>query len=225
MNGYDRYHELVVEWAAEYMKPHVKEYEQGVDVSTKDHSFFIKLFREFSEIPDTVKALKLSGIFISLAPPRSKKVTHDDYIRYHIHAYLQEIYILKERLISYAKKLQRVYAKTQRKTIFDESVNPMFELVANFFKDLVSIRGGHVHACRFSDEGLDKLVTYTLISNFNDEYVHLTKIKYKLLQLEWKGRVKDINKAMMTLLDTYCNALFNAITEEGKIVVPGAFVK
>ena len=133
---------------------------------------------------------------------------------------MQEVYILKERLNSYATKLKRVYSKTERKTRFDKQVAPLFKLVEESFKGIVNTRGRHVHSYRYSDDDLDCLSSLTFISAFNEDFVDDAKFEYRWVQRTWRLRVKENNKQTMKLLDVYFDRMYEAVTDNGKVVVP-----
>jgi hypothetical protein len=220
MRGYARYERIVVDWAGDYMRPFYEAKKRGEQVPEKDNSFFQKIFYGFTEISGAVDALKLAEIFILLAPPRTRRIKRDDYLKYHINAYLQEVYILEARLKAYATKLKRAYSKTDRHITLVQNIDPLFELVKDTFEGIVNTRGRHVHLYRYSDDDLDRLSSLILISRFKDEFLYDAKFEYKLMQLTWKKRVKENNDATLKLLDYYFDAMYEAVTEDGNIVVP-----
>lgn len=98
MTGYEKYQSLMANWAAEYMQPFIGVDGDREEMPEPSRVFLAKLFCGFTEVSGAEEALRLSEVLISLAPPRSRKIRKDEYLKYHINAYIQEVYILKERL-------------------------------------------------------------------------------------------------------------------------------
>jgi len=219
MEAYERYEMLMTDWASEYIRPFVSK-KKKEEIPEQFRVFFTKLFFGFTEISSAVEALKLGEVLISLAPPRSTQINRDEYLKYHINAYLQEVYILKERLKSYITKLKRVYSKTKQKNRFDKQTSPLFKFVKVSFEDVVNTRSDHVHSYRYSDDHLDRLSSLTLISRYKEDFIDDAKLKFKWVQRTWKQRVKENNKQTMKLLDIYFDRLYEAVTKDGRVVVP-----
>lgn len=219
MEGYEKYEELMANWAIDYMRPFVGSHEKA-EMPAGSKAFFGKIFDGFSEISRSYEALKLAEILISVAPPRSKKINRDEYIKYHINAYLQEVYILKERLNSYLTKLKRVYKKTKQKEKFEEETALLFDLVKKTLGGVVDTRGDHVHEYRYNDDELIMLSSLTLISNHDDEFLTFASLSYQKVKRIWSTRIKENNITTKKLLDMYFERLYEAVTVDGKIVVP-----
>jgi hypothetical protein len=111
LEGYNRFEKLVADFSPEYLKPFydAKLKNENLYPSQKDLEFII--FNGFNEITASLENIKLTLAFISLVPPKSKKINRSDYLKYHIHVYLQEIYILKERLNEYKETVQKLFNK------------------------------------------------------------------------------------------------------------------
>jgi hypothetical protein len=220
MKGYSRYERLVADWAAAYIKPIHEAHQRGEQLPKIHNSFFEKAFRGFIEISSTVEALRLTQAFVSLTPPKSRRIKKPDYLKYHVGVYLQEIYILKERLNAYATKIQRAYSKSSRKNLAEARITPLFEVVKTAVDGLVLTRGAHVHDIRYSDEDLDRVSMFSLVSDANEEFEDAFRLSYKLAKTTWSKRIKDNNEATMKLLDTYFDELYAVITIDGEIHAP-----
>lgn len=160
-------------WGAEYTAPIIENNQKGTLAEPSKHKTFNTIFYGFSEITDTFEALKLSEVLISLAPPKSKKISNDKYIKYLVSTYLQDVYILKERLNSYATKLKRLYAKAGCDETIYTYIEPIFSFVKDSLDNSVKRRGVHVHANRYSDGDLDNVAQMALISNYDDKFIRV----------------------------------------------------
>ena len=219
LEGYNRFEKLVADFSPEYLKPFydAKLKNENLYPSQKDLEFII--FNGFNEITASLENIKLTLAFISLVPPKSKKINRSDYLKYHIHVYLQEIYILKERLNEYATTLQRRYTKINKEINVKEYITPLFQIVKMMFNDITNVRSKHVHAQRFSDSDLDWLSSTTLLSKFHDEYELPSKRIYKKVSQEWETTIKKNTKEINKIIDIYFNTIYAVITKNDKLIL------
>lgn len=220
MSGYSDYGVLMAEWASEYMRPIAENHKNGILTESSKHIPFNTIFYGFTEISNTFDALRLSEILVSVAPPRSKRINDDEYIKYVINTYLQDVYILKERLNTYATKLKRMHARCGRDILVQTHIDPLFEFVKSSLDALVNTRGSHVHAYRYSDEALDSLAQLALISRYNSEYEQHYKFSYKKAQRIWSSRIKSNNEATEKLLDHYFGSIIKIVKVNGSVFMP-----
>lgn len=220
MQGFARYEKLMADWAAGYLMPIYKAHKNGAPNPPSDHGFFTKIFKGFNEISSTVEALRLAHVFVSLAPPKSRRIDKDKYLKYHVSVYLQEVYILKERLNAYATRVQRAYSKSSQKTKADIKIAPLFDLVKTALDGVVETRGNHVHDTRYSDDDLDWVSTLALASQYEKELVESFNWEYKQAMRTWKDRINHNNKETEKLLDKYFDALFDVITVNNEVLDP-----
>ncbi len=77
----------MADWAGEYILPFVGTKKQG-EMPEPSKILVTKLFYGFTEISGAVEALRLAEVLISIAPPKSNRIKRDEYLKYHINAYL-----------------------------------------------------------------------------------------------------------------------------------------
>ncbi len=130
MTALEKFEEAMMVLGNEYLSPFVQEkLETGEIKGNPDHTVYRKIFYGYSEILNARDALKLSQSLISVAPPRSVKVNKDEYLIYNINSFLNDIYILKERLNTYATWIKRLYRNNLKKKKIEESIDPLFEFI------------------------------------------------------------------------------------------------
>jgi len=220
MSGYSEYGELMATWASSYMKPIIENHQKGTLTEPSKHKPFNTIFYGFTEITNTFDALRLSETLISVAPPRSSRISHDEYIKYLINTYLQDVYILKERLNSYATRLKRLHAKSGRGDLAEQHIDPLFEIIKSGLDGLVNTRGSHVHANRYSDDDLDNLSQMALISKFDPKFEAHYKFSYKKAKNIWSSRMKSNNDVAEKILDYYFETLSKVVIENGRVFMP-----
>ena len=87
----------------------------GINVSTpvnrklSPNEYFIanKLFRPLKEIADTIEAIENIPIFAMTFPYKRQGISRAIYLKYHVENYLNELYLLKNRLISYLNLIDK----------------------------------------------------------------------------------------------------------------------
>jgi len=153
----------------------------------------------FREIESTLKTLSLIEAMLKVAPPRSRSISKFEYLKFVIGAHLQELYILDQRLTTYAKKVSRAY-----KTRIDEA--PLAQSVLDTFDSLIKTRGEHVHVRRFEDKRIDLLLGATFVEHLVEGIRINTAQKYKTIQAEWHTSIKKIIQSHESFLRTILNA-------------------
>lgn len=211
--GYARYQRAVSDLSCEYINPAWEAKKRGKVLNRPTDSAFEALFRGFIEISDTLEALALTETLLGLAAPRSSKVKKDEYLKYLVGAYLQEVYILEQRLTAYAKKMLRLYNHPAHIPALEDSIQ-------STFGGITRTRGAHVHSQRFTDEMLDMLARTSLVSIFKPEFAEDLHFEYKYVQRQWRKIVKTNNAATRAFLDQYFDELFVLISKSGKFVFP-----
>jgi hypothetical protein len=139
--------------------------------------------------------------------------------------YLNEIYILRERLKSYFTIIGRLYKKDPSHKNILKKTRPLFTVVHESFKGIIETRGSHVHRTRFYDEDLDRLSSQEFLSDHgNDELIfikNLFKFEYRTVRRKLKKTIKNNNKQIRILLDACFDVLYEIVTDQrGNIKYP-----
>jgi len=212
-SGYDEMLKMMADFASSYLDPAWRKRKIGERHELATDGVFSEIFSGFTEIGSALDALALIEELLRLAPPRSKRVDKDSYLKFLVGSYLQEMYILEQRLTAYATKLSRLY----RKPLLLGTVK---SVVYEPLKELINTRGAHVHKRRFSDERLDSVSTLAFFRREGHELGEDLESEYKLAQLEWSKRVRDNNRATRRIIDQYCALLEVVICKDGKVTFP-----
>ena len=218
--GYSRYEHMLASFGREYLVPAINASKRGERLERPEDSAFTAVYYGFTEIVNTFEALNLSELLLSLAPPRSRRIVKDEYLKYLVSAYLQDVYILKERLNSYATKVSRLYVRDKEAKAIMASLVPSFTTIAASFDGISSTRGAHVHAQRYSDKELDMLAQISLVNRLSKKSEFDLHEGYKLVRAKWHSTVKSNNLITRQILDHYCDSLFEVVTKYGKLVLP-----
>ncbi len=167
----------------------------------------------FREIESTLKTLSLIETMVRVAAPRSRSISKFEYLKFLIGAHLQELYILEQRLTTYAKKVSRAY-----KTRIDEA--PLVQSVLDTFDNLIKTRGEHVHVRRLEDKRIDLLRGAAFVEHLVEGIRIDTARKYKTIQAEWHASIKRNNVIAREFLEGYFECLLVGITQDGFLILP-----
>lgn len=204
---------LMADFASNYLDPAWKKERAGQPYQLPTDAAFTDIFHGFTEINSTIDAIELIEVLLRSAPPRSRKLKKDVYISFLIGAYLQEIYILEQRLTAYAKKISRLY---------DSKFLPVAvqQVVFKPLEGIINTRGAHVHQRRFSDKSLDMVSALALFRRLEHEMGDDLEVVYKTTQLEWMSRFKVNAEAIREIVNGFCRLLKSIICNNEIIVLP-----
>ncbi|ELB2259542.1 hypothetical protein QNZ79_004457 [Vibrio parahaemolyticus] len=220
MDNFEQYQNIMADWAAETLGAHKDSIVAGETVEFENQDFFYMVFRGFTEITDTFEALEFSATLLSVASPRSKKVAKEKYIRFVVNTYLQDVYILKERLNAYATKIKRAHERMGRSELVEAHIEPLFESVKTRLQGLVNARGGHVHQERFRDELLSEASSLELLVQFDDKFEFYYERTVTQVKRDWHERIVSNNEATKAILNDYFGGMLRVVAENDRVITP-----
>jgi len=176
---------------------------------------FGELFSGFSEIGtsyDTLKALEtlpLSGVGFS----------EDQCIQINVECYLNEVYVLQERLFRHsdavcakALKLARTNPDRMKISALKKSLR---KIVFDSLKPFSDVRNSHIHDGRFVDEDMTRVRSmHQLVNHGSPEMKRLTPYYERCcqeLRSKWAKMFCQNNCEVCRLLDIYCEALYQPV--------------
>lgn len=132
-----------------------------------NEQYWLDWFYRFSEIDRSLNRLDQTLVYLSHYTDsralRFHGLSEADWVRYHIEAYFQEMYILSERLRRFLREAEKVVIGT-RDEVGLSSVTKLKTVLESSFKMVVSTRGKHVHEYRFQSDELRDLDTLVLLT-------------------------------------------------------------
>ena len=216
MKGFEKYLEIFVSKIRELLADgdlkNNKEYQDG-----------------FREIANSYYCLLDIEIYIGRFPYNKTGISKTRHLSYHMENYLNEIYILRERLNAYLKKIGRLYKGDPSHETILKKIEPLFALVNKSLKDIIDTRCSHVHKIRFHSEDLDRLSSLELLSTLlsthgNNELTFIKNffnLEYRTIRRKFKIVIKNNNKQIKILLDACFDVLYEIVTDQqGNIKYP-----
>ncbi len=192
--------------------------------------FFGDLFYGFNEIYISFERLKDLEVFISRFPNTKTQIAKIDYLRFLIEYYLNEAYLLKERLNKYSKKIRDSYIEDKRYISIREICDQLINTVEDSLENIIELRGSHIHEVRYLDKDIKRLISLILYKVYLDELqkylpddfvIPNFKNEYRKLRKKWKKIFKENNKQIKILLNIYFKTMLKIVlNSDGEISYP-----
>ncbi|HUX79171.1 MAG TPA: hypothetical protein VMW10_05440 [Alphaproteobacteria bacterium] len=199
------------------------------NISPLEYFISNKLFRPMSEILSTLEAIENIAIYARSFPYKRQGVSRATYLKYHVENYLNELYLLKNRLIAYLKIIEKSYKKSDISEDVATTISPLYKVVSEALKGYIEVRGAHVHKHRYSDDEFDRLSTLELLSRGKDKFgvimSNLYNTAYGEIRKKWVDKIKADITEVDYLLEFYFEHLLRAISKDGKLLFPNKLRK
>ncbi len=178
---------------------------------TKDQRYLSIVFQGVIEIDSCCETLDDILIYMRSFPYRAEQITKPRHLKYHIENFLNESYILKERMIAYSTKLGRAYRGDNRHQPISTGMREVAQMVEASMRNIVGVRGRHVHVERHSDSGLDRLETFDLLRRqdllLDDDMLDIYQDTYIRTRREWRQRLAEARAGIQSVVDEYSNQI------------------
>jgi len=228
LDGYMKFEKLMANFVPKFIEPLAEEKLKNENFFSTQEGIEFIIFNGFSEISDSIKTLKLIEKFIKINPPEENEINYSNYLTYHVHNYLQEMYIIKERLTTYSTKIKRSYNKVIDNNILKDTIESLMKIILEALNSITGSDGArnkHVHAEKFKDEELNWLSSTTFLSNFHDEFTIQSKLAYIKAKDKWSRTVENNNYELDKLIDIFFNTIYAVISINNKVVLPEEYIR
>lgn len=179
------------------------------------------------EILSSYESLLDAELYIRRFPYTETRITRMRHLRYVFENYLNEIYILKVRLIAYTKAIEEFYAIGNRRKKVRQITQPLFTFTSNFFKEFVAERGEHVHSRRYDSvnisrlEAMERLSTSNPSTEWASHMYNYFELVYKDTRKNKSKEIQDHNQKIKNLLDSYFEKLYPVLFDsDGNLLMP-----
>lgn len=202
-----------------------------IKINHSQKTLFIanKLFRPMLEIISTMEVIENIPIYMSSFPYAKSKISKLSYIKYHLENFMNEVYILEKRLFAYFKLIEKEYREETNAIHIKKVLKLTSKHVEDSLKNVRSLRGGHVHKFRYSDNDLDHLSALQLLSTHKDKREEdlpfycrpdYFDAQYKIIRKEKVKNIKDGIEKLWDILETCFEAMLSIISKDGEIIYP-----
>ena len=196
-----------------------------VERNEKEDRAPIELFHRMFEIETSIQNLFDAEIYIRRFPFIKTRVTKVRYLRYVFVNYLSEVYLLKQRLKSFLKLVEDLYANGSQRKEVKKVTQPLFRLVATAFENIIAARSMHVHKETYSDKLLEKLGILELISKGDEEkeyqlnWLGYVEWQYRDVRKQKAKQIREINQEIEKILDFFFSELYPIVFDDEQNVV------
>ena len=187
---------------------------------TERELFMGKMFRGFWEIDKSLETLEDIAFYVGRFPFQKTRVSPERYLQFHVEAWFAEVYILRERLDSYLRVLERQYKSDPGLPAIRARVKRLTDWLVKTLEGVSKTRGQHVHSVRFNNDGISRLGTINLlIHGSEDDLTHVMRLYHRIerrkVKKVWKSRLVANNEQIRKLLDIFFENLFPVVFDEG----------
>lgn len=213
-----KFEKLLENLTREYITPILKKHinTSPLPVNTNDLKHII--LTQTGEIQATIDALDLILLLSEDEVPELLKNKKSEYLLFQIQCHLHELYILKEKLISFVNIIKKRY----RKTINGDSYNSIFETINTSLSHVVNTRNGHVHSSRFHTYELNTLALAKLSCKYriNLEAEIEAELYFLDQQAQWSKQIRKNNEETKNLIEFCYGFIYTIITFKGDFAYP-----
>jgi len=154
--------------------------------------------------------------YIGHFPYSEDKVAKHRHLQFHIEAFLQEIYILQVRLVQLATFIERKHKKDPRHPRIKAACPVLQDYVVKATKDMVAVRGSHVHKWRYSDNQLERLSGISFYTMMPNEMIQKTfkwyyESEYRKIRKQRRAWVAKAIEDSQMLVDAYFDQVFKLV--------------
>ena len=189
-------------------------------ISYADDKFFQALMFGLYEIVSSYQCCEDIVQYLRRHPRGLNGITKLRNLRFIIEAYLQEMYILRERLDRFPGNLRSAAKKgSEVHVILKKLIRELRQIVDSHLRGIIGLRCQHVHSCRFSDGELSALSTLEfLVNKASVPLEGMYEVRFIRLRKKWQNSVRNNNQVIQTLLDGYAELIYSAVfTKAGKL--------
>jgi hypothetical protein len=201
----------------------------SINRSLTEEEFLISVINQHSsEINNSFESLLDTEVYVRRFPYKNARVTKVRYLRHAIETHFSNVYILKQRLKTFLKVLEDLYAKDSHRKKVRKITQPLFQSNSKAFEGIVAVRSSHVHKESYRDKELSRLETMELLllggksdqpwMQYLENYF---ESQYKRIREKKAKEIRAINKTIEDILDDYFEEIYPILfDQEGHIILP-----
>lgn len=186
---------------------------------------FSLLWDGYTEIVGCLDGMKMARELLQLDVRSFGDLKRAEYLRFILGGYMNEGYMLKERMTTYATQVSRMYCDP------GQNPKPLHDLpgrVEQAFDAHTKWRGAHVHSVRYDTRDLNTLSSVDLIveSSIEESEENARDTKrygnalYDKQREYWSAKMTEGIDSIEAALGQYFGELLQVIAKDGLIFVP-----
>lgn len=191
---------------------------------SRDEQYFRAAMNHCREIERAADSIRDITVFIRRFPYSGTGVSRVRYLRHNIESYLQDVYILRERLNSFLPVLKKKFRFAPQAGDISDRLDGLHQFVESTMKSMLAARSYHVHEYRYNEPDLDRLDTLELLVESSPEQVFdgYYQAEYRRIRRRWAATISASVESMDAILDGYFDMLSTFMIIDGQLVYPPA---
>jgi hypothetical protein len=179
-----------------------------------------------AEIETTLDTMRDIEFYMGQFPYSGAKVAKHRHLMFHTQAFLNELYILQQRLLRILAFIERNHRGDARLDHIKDVSLVLRNFVTESMKKGVAIRGRHVHEWRLSDNDHDRLIGMSLYTKMPHGGIQRAfkayyDSEYKRIRRSRREWVASGIGVSQELVDAYFDELFKLVFDgKGTLVYP-----
>lgn len=177
-----------------------------------------------AKVQNTLDTMRDIEFYMSRFPYSEAKIARHRHLIFHVQAFLNELYILRQRLLRLLSFIERNHRRDARLDYIKGVCEVLKNFVIGSMEKGVGIRGRHVHEWRLSDSDHDRLIGMSLsmsmpyvgIQNAFRSYYDSEYKRIRVRQREWVASGIELSQG---LVDAYFDELFKLVFDGNGVMV------
>ena len=181
-----------------------------------------------SDIQTTIDTMTDIEFYIRQFPYSEQKIAKHRHLQFHVEAFLNELYILQERLLRFLKFIERQYKRDPRIDHIKAACKVLNDWVIDSMRKAIAMRGSHVHKWRWSrySDDIDRLGGIDLYTKMPSKKIQKAfkayyESEYRKVREKWREWIADLTGQCQKLVDSYFDEVFKLIFDgNGRLLYP-----
>ena len=181
----------------------------------------LKMGKRWLEIYDSILALEAVYMYLKRESSRPSSISAVQHLKYHFEHFLQEIYILHNRLQSFVTLIRRSYKKDHGFPRHVAVLDALDKLISRSTDQVVKTRGQHVHVVRFEDADFLRLSVLEQIATKDREFQPFLRAALHEVRKKKLEAISSNNRTVKKFFKIYCKALYPVLFDrKGNFQLP-----
>jgi len=173
------------------------------------------------DIGDQLDKLRAYEVYIEEFNYKGEKLTRTQHLRYTIENYLNDIFVLKNRMKKYLQKIMLLYSRDPNSKQIRKSCRHLLRRFPEIYDRILTLRGIHVHNKRYSESNIEMLERVEFISKVSNggskqSIRALFEIETRKQYAKWTRILKELNDYIEKDIDGVCDELCPLILNRNK---------
>jgi hypothetical protein len=184
-----------------------------------------------AEISTCIETLDVIRALVGRPPERRPPIPEERWLQFLVGSHLTEIFLLRERLKTYAKSIERAFRRDPRCGEVRATTSVLVTNTASALAPILKIRNVHTHQRRFRDDGISRLETMGLLLRNGDARSRSAmkghfRVEYAKGKKRWRYIITGNNKAVGKIVDIFFEGLYPLVfnTGTGRLRFPAQLV-